>query len=272
LSPAAFVHGYRWATEQHELFPRYSAFVVASEHMKREYVRNGVQPSRVHVNPLFPTNQRAADRPWPRDTDAGVTVAPGRTPVPAAPPDGLTVAFVGRMTALKGGELLVDAAAQASARLKRPVRLILIGDGPQRSAWEQRAADRKVAVTSTGWLDGDARWPALRQASLLALPSTWPEPFGLVGLEAASLGIPAVAFDVGGIREWLRPGVNGYLAAADPPRPETLAGALVDALGDLERLKAMGCRAIGVAREMSLDRHLDGLDAVFTQHAHPAGR
>ena len=56
LKPAAFVRHYRWAREQHELLARYRTIVVASEHMKREFVRNGVQPSQIHVNPLFPTH------------------------------------------------------------------------------------------------------------------------------------------------------------------------------------------------------------------------
>ena len=85
------------------------------------------------------------------------------------------------MTVLKGGDLLVDAIAQASKRLGRTIRLLLIGDGPQRAAWEQRASERGVPVSAVGWLNGDERWAALRQATLLALPSSWPEPFGLVG-------------------------------------------------------------------------------------------
>ena len=48
-------------------------------------------------------------------------------------------------------------------------------------------------------------------AVLVAVPSLWPEPFGLVGLDAAALGRPAIAFDVGGIGEWLTDGVNGKL-------------------------------------------------------------
>jgi glycosyltransferase involved in cell wall biosynthesis len=125
-------------------------------------------------------------------------------------------------------------------------------------------------------LHGSDRWRALAGATVLALPSSWPEPFGLVGLEAGALGIPAVAFDVGGVREWLRPGINGCLAAADPPRSETFAAALVDAFGDETRLAAMGARAIEVAREMSLGRHLDALESIFFasvgDHAQSAGR
>jgi glycosyltransferase involved in cell wall biosynthesis len=258
LKPGLFVRRYRWARDQHALLPGYSTIVVASGHMKREFVRNGVPPARVHVNPLFPTHTEGPD-----DDAAGRASE-------------WTVAFVGRMTVLKGGDLLVDAIALASKRLGRTIRLLLIGDGPQRAVWVERAAARRVPVTALGWLNGDQRWAALRQATLLALPSSWPEPFGLVGLEAAALGIPAVAFDVGGVREWLRPGINGCLAPANPPRAVGLADALALALGDAGELRAMGSRAVGVAREMSLDRHLDGLESIFSAglatHAHSAGR
>ena len=249
---------YRWAREQHDLLAGYRTIVVASEHMKREFVRNGVQPSQVHVNPLFPTHTKGPDRRVQKDPANQST-------------DGCewTVAFVGRMTVLKGGDLLVDAIALASEMLGRSIRLLMIGDGPQRTAWEQRASWRGVPWIASGWLTGDDRWTALRQATVLALPSTWPEPFGLVGLEAAALGIPAVAFDVGGIREWLRPGVNGHLAPADPPRASGLASALVRMLADPQQLQAAGRGAVAVAVEMSLAQHLDRLEAIFAPHTEP---
>jgi glycosyltransferase involved in cell wall biosynthesis len=256
LKPGAFIRHYQWAREQQSLLGSYRAIVVASHHMKREFVRNGVEPFRVEVNPLFPTHAEH----------------PGDSPGPAVSSGEWSVAFVGRMTVLKGGDVLVDAIGEAIQRMGRSIRLLLMGDGPQRAAWEQRAASRRVPCTSLGWLNGDDRWNALRRATLLALPSSWPEPFGLVGLEAAALGVPAVAFDVGGVREWLRPGVNGLLAAADPPRASSFADALVKALSLGDGLRAMGRRAVEVAREMSLAQHLQRLDAIFRTHAHPAGR
>jgi glycosyltransferase involved in cell wall biosynthesis len=45
------------------------------------------------------------------------------------------------------------------------------------------------------------------------LSSVWPEPFGAVGLEAMRYGVPVVAFDAGGIREWLISAYNGYLVS-----------------------------------------------------------
>jgi len=288
LRPGPFVRHYWWARAQNNLLPGYRTIVVASEHMKREFVRNGVDSSRIQVNPLFPThNEQPRDKPLvtggirlqaacgPARGRAHDRDANDRDAGPVNDGD-WTVAFVGRMTVLKGGDLLVDAIAQASARLGRTIRLLLIGDGPQRAVWEQRASERRVPCTAVGWLNGDERWTALREVTLLALPSSWPEPFGLVGLEAAALGIPAVAFDVGGVREWLRPGINGYLAPGDPPRASGLADGMVEALSNGDELKAMGSRAVGVAREMSLERHLDRLDAIFSAdhaaYAHSAGR
>jgi glycosyltransferase involved in cell wall biosynthesis len=259
LNAGTFVRQYRWAQEQHALLADYSAIVVASDHMRDEFVRNGVPQSRVHVHQLFATH---AERP------------PDCLTPPASDVD--SVAFVGRMTALKGGDLLVDAVAEASAMLGRSIRLLLIGDGPQRPIWERRAADRNVSCTASGWLTGHDRWTWLSKADVLAVPSTWPEPFGLVGLEAAALGIPAIAFDVGGIREWLRPGLNGCVVPANPPRATTFAAALAAMLSDRDRLRAMRAAAVVVAREMSLERHLDRLEPLLMQHAgahaHPVGR
>jgi len=250
LKVGPFVRHYLWAREQHELLDRYRTIVVASEHMRREYVRHGVPPSHILVNQLFPTHA---------ESPSGV----------AEPCGEWSVAFSGRMAVLKGGDLLVHAIAEASTRLGREIRLLLIGDGPQRPVWERLASDRGVPWTSAGWLRGDERWRWLRRASVLAVPSTWPEPFGLVGLEAAALGIPAVAFDVGGVREWLRPGINGHLVPADPPRASSFADALVHMFADAGQLNAMGGRALTVAREMSLERHLDRLEGTFAPYARP---
>ena len=243
VSVLGLARQYRWAREQRALFDRYRFIVVASEHMKREYVRNGADPRKVRVNALFASLETQGNR-------ASELAAP-------------TVAFVGRMTRLKGGDLLVRAIADASTRLATPIDLIMIGDGPQRGAWETLAQQLGVRSTFVGWKEGDERAACLRRASLLAVPSVWPEPFGLVGLEAGALGVPAIAFDVGGIREWLRPGENGYLVSGDRPRASALADGLVAAFRNADELRAMGCKAASVARQMSLDRHVDRLEEIL---------
>ena len=206
LHPRSLVSGYRWALAQKSLLSRYRSIAVASAHMGAEYARHGVPSSQINVLPLFPTLDGSLKRA-----------------------DGGAVLFAGRMTTLKGGDLLVDAVADASRRLGRSVPLIMAGDGPQRSAWAGQAALRGVNAEFTGWLDRAGLATVFHRASMVVIPSVWPEPFGLVGLEAGAMGLPAIAFDVGGIREWLRPGENGVLV---PPERGTdgLADAIVSML------------------------------------------
>ncbi len=101
--------------------------------------------------------------------------------------------------------------------------LTIAGEGPERESLERLAASLDVPTTFAGWVDDRAKADLLSRAVVLAIPSLWPEPFGLVGLEAAAFGVPAVGFDVGGISTWLTNDVNGRLVSA-------AAGA--DGLGD----------------------------------------
>jgi glycosyltransferase involved in cell wall biosynthesis len=102
----------------------------------------------------------------------------------------------------------------------------------------------------------------LQRASVAALPSVWPEPFGLVGLEAAAFGVPSIAFDVGGIGQWLADGENGVLVPA-PPAPEPFGEALARLLDNPRLLSKLRAGARQAAAKMPLSAHLDRLEAVF---------
>jgi glycosyltransferase involved in cell wall biosynthesis len=246
MRPGYVAEGYRWANEQNGLFGGYAALVTASRHMRDEYVRNGAPPDRVHTIPLFPTL-------------AGAPAGP--------PPDEFRVLFLGRMTAIKGGDLLLRAVADASARLGRRIPVTMAGDGPQRAEWERLAARLGVDAAFTGWVDDEARAALFRAAAVLAVPSVWPEPFGLVGLEAGVFGVPSVAFDVGGIGEWLTDGVNGWLACGHTPKASELADALVRAVREPEALARMRTGAREAAERMSLARHVAALERVLADAA-----
>src|SRR5205807_3831612 len=89
----------------------------------------------------------------------------------------------------------------------------VLGDGNHRSQCEHLC--RKLG------LDNRVRFPGFvlphelaqyyRRCSVAAVSSVWPEPFGMVGPDAMRYGVPVVAFDAGGIREWLQDGENGFL-------------------------------------------------------------
>jgi glycosyltransferase involved in cell wall biosynthesis len=159
------------------------------------------------------------------------------------------------MERLKGGVALLEALIGLPQRLGRPVHLTFAGDGRDRPRWEARAqrvcaASPGLSVEFTGWIDADRLPRLFLRSHLLVVPSLWPEPFGLVGPEAAAYGIPAVAWAVGGIPDWLKDGVNGHLAAGKPPTTAGLADAILKCLSDPDhyrRLRRGALEAAGAA-------------------------
>jgi len=243
LAPVEMIANYRWASRQRALFDRYRAIVVASRHMRDEYLSHGVAPARVHAIPLF-----SAD---------GAPALPGEK--------NLDAVFLGRLTTLKGPGILLDAAAIAAKTLRRRLSIAIAGEGPERAALE-RASSRagEIRVELPGWVGANARRDLLSRARLLAVPSVWPEPFGLVGLEAAAMGVPAVAFDVGGIREWLTDGVNGVLVrpAGDASALGAAIRRLLERPAELSRL-ARGAR--DAATRLDVSAHLGRLETVLRE-------
>jgi glycosyltransferase involved in cell wall biosynthesis len=95
------------------------------------------------------------------------------------------------------------------------------------------------------------------------MPSLCPEAFGKIGPEAAGHGVPAAAFDVGGIAEWLVPGVNGMSAPGDPPKPAGLAKAIVACLADPAIYARLREGALAGAGRFDLGTHVDRLLVLF---------
>jgi glycosyltransferase involved in cell wall biosynthesis len=181
------------------------------------------------------------------------------------------------MERLKGGAELLRALAGLPLRLGRPVHVVFAGDGRERPHWEASgleacAATPGLSVEFVGWVGAD-RLPALfHRSHLLVLPSVWPEPFGLVGQEAAAHGVPAAAYAVGGVPDWLNDGVNGHLAPGDPPTAQGLAGAIVKCLGDAGHYGRLrqGARA-AVQASPGASGHVAALTDVFERLCRPEG-
>ncbi len=144
--------------------------VVLSSYMKRELIQVGIPAAHVAVVP---------------------PVVHGL--VPDVPADGPPcVLFAGRVVEAKGIREALDAWRRSGSALP----FVVAGTGPLRREIEAEG----VAVL--GWLDRRRLSAAYRRAAVLVMPSRWQEPFGIVGLEALTLGTPVAAWDSGGVREW----------------------------------------------------------------------
>jgi len=165
----------------------------------------------------------------------------------------------------KGLETLIDAAPALLA--EHPGASIAIaGEGPDRSALEQRARSLGVedAVAFLGLIEGPG--PLLAGTDVFANPS-WAESFPLSTLEAMRAGLPVVITDVGGAAEAIEPGESGDLV--QPRDPAALAGALAGLMSDAERARAMGEAARRrVEERFGLARMIDETLAVYARSSH----
>ena len=149
----------------------------------------------------------------------------------------------------------------ASVAARRPVRLLFIGDGPDRSRCEARVRELGLAaqVRFIGLLDHVAE--LLPCADLLLMPSET-ESFGLAALEAASCAIPAVASDAGGLPEVVEHGVTGFLAPVGDI--EAFASHVMTLLNDPDLRRTMGRAARKmVCERFNLDRAVDRYEALY---------
>jgi N-acetyl-alpha-D-glucosaminyl L-malate synthase BshA len=131
-------------------------------------------------------------------------------------------------------------------REKTPARLIMVGDGPDRS--------RAAVLARTYGIDADVEFVGethcvvdiLSEADAFLLPSEM-ESFGLAALEAMACEVPVIASDIGGLREVIEDGRSGYLVPLGDV--DAMATHALTILGDPELRARMGARGRGVAIE-----------------------
>jgi glycosyltransferase involved in cell wall biosynthesis/peptidoglycan/xylan/chitin deacetylase (PgdA/CDA1 family) len=174
--------------------------------------------------------------------------------------DDLVVAVVGRLHPGKGHRVLLDAVAEVRDRVPG-LRLLLVGDGPERPALEVRAAALGVAdrVTFTGFRDDVP--DLLRLADASCLPTDRSEGLPYAALEAAAAGLPIVATRLGAVPDVF---TDGRTALLVPPADRDALVSTLAMLTDAGLRAALGDAAAMLARdELSTAAMRDATMAVY---------
>ena len=158
--------------------------------------------------------------------------------------DRVIVGTVGRLATVKNQRILIDALHQLlndRGELRTTLRLLIVGDGPERSALEDQI--KRLSLEDQVWLTGDREDipQLLRIMDIFVLPSLG-EGISNTILEAMASGLPVIASDVGGNPELVQEGRTGMLFPTG--NTDALAHALLALAADKTLRQEMGNAAV----------------------------
>jgi glycosyltransferase involved in cell wall biosynthesis len=162
---------------------------------------------------------------WLATVHNGLVAAPSSAPPPSAKP---YLAFLGRISPEKG----CDAAIRIAKRAGIPLRIAAKIDNADRAYFDsviQPLLDDPL-IEFVGEIGDGQKAEFLRGARALLFPINWPEPFGLVVIEAMAHGTPVIAYDCGAVCEVLHDGVTGFIVNSED---EALMA--IERVGQLDR-------------------------------------
>jgi glycosyltransferase involved in cell wall biosynthesis len=141
------------------------------------------------------------------------------------------LAFLGRISP----EKRPDRAINLAKRLGRTLKIAAKVDAADREYFEDRIAPMiagEPLIEFIGEIGDEEKSDFLGGAEVLLFPIDWPEPFGLVMIEAMACGTPVVAYDCGSVPEVVEHGVTGFIV-----RDDEQAIAALGRVGELDRAR-----------------------------------
>jgi len=169
-------------------------------------IRHGADPKRTSIQPfkILDLNWMAAADGRAIRTHYGIAL------------DAPIVLCIARLSSEKGLEYLIRASSAVADQIPN-MRLVIVGDGPLREGLVSlvRSLNLSEKVFFAGKVGHREVWNYIASCNLLVLPSIWPEGLGMVLVEAMLMGKPVIGSDIGGIKDVIKEGINGYLV---PPK------------------------------------------------------
>ncbi len=186
-------------------------FIAPSEFLAQRYIEWGIEADRIRVieNPI---RERCGEGDRPLETE--------RYPKPEGA--ATRFAYFGQFTPNKGLDVLLDAIALLDDELKEGIKVVLFGFNlnPEGDEIQRRIALKvealKTCVVVRGVYRNDDVLDLMRSVDWVVVPSIWWENSPVVIQEAKAAGVPVLCSDIGGMREKVRPGVDGaHFRASD---------------------------------------------------------
>lgn len=187
-----FRYLYRYCFLFYELWVsrKLDRIIVGSQYIHDELIKNGFANDRISIIPCY--TEKALDIDTTKNMQKGL------------------ILYIGRLDKVKGAPQFIEALNYLK---DQQWCAEIVGDGELFKDLEERVEKLglKERIKFLGRLSNDEVDRCYQRCSMAVMPSMIPESFGLVGIEAMAFGKPVVAFDSGGIREWLIDGETGFL-------------------------------------------------------------
>ena len=228
-----------------------AAFHSISESTRDDLVQRGVSASDVEV--IFP----GVDTSW-----LTPEITPQREKIP-------TFLYVGRLKRYKGVDIVLDAMASLRGAGVQ-AKLKIVGRGDDLARLEDAVCRQNLGevVEFLGFVDEEEKRRLLRRAWAVVFPSA-KEGWGIVNVEAAACGTPAIASNSPGLRESVRDGHTGILVPHGDH--EALAEALRKVVSEPDLVERLGSNARQFAETLSWDRAAELTEAHLLETSHRAG-
>ncbi|MBA3890854.1 MAG: glycosyltransferase family 4 protein [Gemmatimonadaceae bacterium] len=190
----------------------------------------------------------------------GASIAHFRHALPAQLPPGRRMLFVGRLEPRKGFRIALDAFAELGERYD-DLRLVVVGDGPQRTRIRRLTPALRARVDMIGRVSHAALPTYHAAADFFVAPATGRESFGIVLVEAMAAGLPVIASNLAGYAEVVRDERDGLLVR--PADPAALAAAGARLLDDEVLAKRLASAGRGRARAFAWPRVAARVERVY---------
>jgi len=231
---------YRAKKREISLNRHFHRMAVVTEYMRDELLHNGFDSSRIEIH----------------------------APVPRMGDPDLRSSFSNRNLILYAGQIIrgkgVDVLLESLARVKSKFECIILGDGNHKAYCEELS--RKLGLDDRvhfkGFIPQEELKAYYRECSVVALSSVWPEPIATIGLEVMRYALPVVAFDAGGIKDWLKDGFNGRLVPW--MNRDAFAASLDELLQNKTHAKHLGENGLRlVSARYDFPAYIEGLETMF---------